>query len=751
MLVIVESPSKAKTISKIVGSKYIVKASVGHIRQITQDKKSSDGRPLEINGIDIEKDFLPIFEVDDDKKKVVAELKKLAKESKDEILFATDEDREGEAISWHLAEVLKIDPTKVKRLVFHEITKKAILEAIEHPRNLDLNMVEAQKARQVLDKLVGYKLSPVLWSVMSNNHLSAGRVQSPALRLVCDREKEILAFVPEEYWEINGKFGDSLLELQKVTVNSDDEGKSALKKEIDSEGYLSLTLAGGKKLPKPIPDYQTALKLTQSLDTKREFTVIDVSQKEELSRTKPPFTTSTLQQAASSKLGLTPKQTMGVAQKLYEGIDINGEPTALITYMRTDSVNLSAESVAASREFISKKFPEFLPAQPKFYKSKSRNAQEAHEAIRPINPLLTPESLKGKVENNFYRLYDLIWKQMIACQMTDEIRNRFSFVLQNEVQDQFSGSVAWTIHPGFKAILSPDSITTTKKDIKIAKGQLLFLNKLASIQSFTNPPSRYSPASLVKKLEELGIGRPSTYASIISTIADRGYTEIKVNVIYPTSLGMKVSDLLTENFTEVTGSELTAKMEEDLDSISRGEKKYKQVLDDFWWDFKKEVELKGGTVKDNRDKYRSTETDVEDPKFGDKMLLKVGRFGEYYQNPNHLEIMYPKNFRELAVAEVEAHEKYDSQTEGKVCEACKKPLIVRVSKASLNPYIACPDYKVGNNHSVMPVNFGPCPECSTNGRDGVLVQKSYKGRKYIACNLDKKICGYVEKAKKEVE
>lgn len=751
MLIIVESPAKAKTISKIVGSKYQVKASVGHIRRISNDKKLPDGTKLEINGIDIDNGFNPIFEVDEDKKKVVSEIKKLAKESKDGILFATDEDREGEAISWHLAEVLKVDPTKVKRLVFHEITEKAIKKALESPRPLDLKLVSAQQARQVLDKLVGYKLSPVLWAVMNNNKLSAGRVQSPALRIICEREKEILNFKPEEYWEIYGKFENPVITKNEFELRYivNDEEKSAFKKlqQTDDLNWLKLTAIAGQKIPATITEKAQVEKLLNNIGNNLEFKVTETNQTEEFSRTKPPFITSTLQQTASSRLGFTPRITMSLAQKLYEGISINGQQQALITYMRTDSVNLSQDSLDASRKFIKSNYPKFLPEKPKFYKSKSKNAQEAHEAIRPIDPLLTPDKVKNFLDPSLFRLYDLIWKRTIASQMTDEIRTRLSFTLENKPLDKFQGSVAWTIEAGFKVIWDPSSITSKPEKLNLEKDQTIYLHQLSALQNFTNPPSRYSPASLIKKLEELGIGRPSTYASIISTLTDRNYAEILQNIIHPTTLGIKVSDLLTDNFTEVTSSHMTAELEENLDKISTGESNYEEVLSQFWTVFKSHVEEQSPKISEFKSHYQTTQTDVLDPVHGTKMVLKVGRFGEYYQNPDHPEIMYPKNFKEVEKAEIEARKQFNDQVVGKTCEECKKPLIVRVSKASLNVYIACPDYKVGNKHTVMSVNYGPCPQCQENKRDGVLVKKSSRGRSFYSCSLDKKVCGYTEPMK----
>lgn len=764
-LIIVESPAKAKTISKIVGSEYVVKASVGHIRALSDAKLGADSNKLEIAGVDIPNHFFPIFEIDSDKKDVVKELQKLAKNSS-EILFATDSDREGEAISWHLAQVLNIkDLSKIKRLEFHEITTKAIKEAIAHPRTLNLNLVEAQKARQVLDRLVGFKLSPVLWQVMSNYKLSAGRVQSPALALICQREEEIEAFVTDEYWEIQGlveKENSKKTVLQswvfdqeigKIDISTNVE--VFLRKEydeIENPLLLKFSKSKGQKLPKEISDIQICQDLTVFILEDTTFKVVLAETKTEKSSPRPPFTTSTLQQAASSALGYNPKMTMQLAQRLYEGTEIDGAPTALITYMRTDSVNLSQESIESARKLIAKNYPNYLPKEPRYYKGKTRNAQEAHEAIRPINPELTPYQLEGKIEPKMLKLYELIWKQTISSQMTDEIRERLSFELENSHKDQFTGSVAWTIQAGFKAVTGEKM--SSKTDIGLELNQVVYLGNMVYTQHFTKPPSRYSQASLVKKLEELGIGRPSTFASIISTLQDREYVESKAvtgtNQMIPTSLGRKIYELLKENFSKVTSSELTAQMEDNLDRISRGEEDYEKMLDDFWWEFKKDVESKSANINENKDKYKTSATDELCPECGSAMELKIGRFGEYFQCQNVKEHQFPKNYKEYNVAIEEARVKYAPQADGKKCEECGKPMIVRVSKSSLNPYIACPEYKVGNKHTVTAVNFGPCPKCAEEGRtgdkSGVLIQKkAFRGKSFIGCNLDKAICGYVQK------
>jgi DNA topoisomerase I len=741
MLIIVESPAKAKTIKKIVGSDYTVKASVGHIRRISDDKKTKDGKTLEINGIDIDNDFKAIFEVDPKKKDVVSELKKLAK-TETTIYFATDFDREGEAISWHLSEVLGYkDKSKVQRLEFHEITKKAIMDALANPKPLRVDLVEAQKARQVLDKLVGYKVSPLLWRAMGKNNLSAGRVQTPALKILVDREKEILAFVPEEYWLMKGVFSN---EKSKLVINNStlQELKDSDETIIDGGVYLQLNSFEGKKLD-TIKSQEEVTKLEGLITSDLSYAVTKMLTKQTTSRPKAPFTTSTLQQAASSKLGFVPKNTMRIAQKLYEGVDIDGHPTALITYMRTDSVNLSDDAITAIRSLIQADYPKYLPKSPNLYSSKSKNAQEAHESIRPTNVNIRPEQIKNKVDNELYKLYDLIWKQTIACQMMDEKRDLLTIDVTNNNKCTFSGSVSWTTFEGYKVIF-PELIAYKPSNLSITEGQELNLNKLNQFQKFTQPPSRYSQASLIKELEEQGIGRPSTYATIIATIQDREYVE-KGSTMKPTQLGIKIAELLDKYLPTLTSSKLTAMMEDKLDEIAHGKGEYKAVLEYFWYPLKAKVDEEIKNAGELRQEFTSSETDEKCPTCSSEMVLKLGRFGDYYQCKEHKEHMFAKNYREYNIALEQAHVDYDKQTTGLKCADCNKDLIVRVSKSSLNPYIACSEYKVGNKHTVMAVNFGPCPECEKNKRNGVLVKKKgFRGASFVGCSLDKETCGYIQ-------
>jgi DNA topoisomerase I len=700
MLIIVESPAKAKNISRLLGSKYTVKASVGHIRRITDDKKTKDGRKLEINGIDIEKDFKPMFEVEAKKKDVVSELKKLAKANVGNILFATDPDREGEAISWHLAQVLGVkDMSTVRRLEFHEITKSAIEHALAEPRPLDEKLVSAQMARQVLDKIVGYKLSPVLWTVMNNRNLSAGRVQSPALVIIYQRELEIQAFKPEEFWQLWGDFDAEKNTFKSKTIKYKSEESEGLGEKL--EGRLELKKITGSDIKEVFVSEKQNEEYTKTLSNDQKFNITSISKKLVKTYPRPPFTTSTLQQAASSRLGFAPRSTMSLAQKLYEGVMIDGQPTALITYMRTDSVNLFKESIDSARAFIGKNYPDYLPPAPKFYKSSSKNAQEAHEAIRPVNPGLEPMYLKNKLDSSLWRLYDLIWRQMVSSQMSEEVSELTSFELENSQKDQFTGSVSISVNPGWKAVMG-NKTKEKKYPFKLVEGSTLYLNDSLSLQKFTEPPSRFSPASLIKKLESLGIGRPSTYASIISTLQDRKYVEDNPKTMIPSALGMKIAQLLLENFTEITGNQMTAEMEENLDEISRGEKNYLDVLKPFWEKLKKEVEEKTLALESEKTKYRTiSDETIDSPTGTGKLILKVGRFGEYWQNPEKKEEMYPKNFRELFTAELEAEKLYGDKVKGLVSPVSKEPLVVRVSKASLNTYIATAKYVVGSAEKAL--------------------------------------------------
>jgi DNA topoisomerase I len=760
MLIIVESPAKAKTISKIVGSKYEVKASVGHIRRISDAKKSKDGNTYEINGIDIEHGFTPIYEVDEAKKKVVSEIKQLAKKH-DKIYFATDFDREGEAISWHLADVLGIkakDYEKIERLEFHEITSKAINEALANPKKLRMSLVVAQKARQVLDKLVGYKVSPLLWKVLAKNNLSAGRVQSPALKLVVDREKEITNFKPEIFWQAKGLFGSNVTTVLKTDYNQQNPSLKEKSDTLITENnldylYLSLDSYKNQAVDK-IKDKKILDQVLKNISDNLKYSVSDYKTKNLNISPKAPFITSTIQQSASSNLGYNPKKTMMLAQKLYEGIEIDGTPTALITYMRTDSTNLSADAIDDIRQLIKNEYSEALPDKPINYSKKSKNAQEAHEAIRPISVKLHPEELKSKLDSDLYNLYKLIWKQTVACQMSPETKEIVNIKVKNVDNFTFNGTVSWTIKPGYK-LLYPEQITTRPKNLDVKQDQEFWLDTFELYQKSTQPPARFSQASLIKELESLGIGRPSTYASIITTLYDREYVanaEGSKTSITPTNLGIKTIEVLEKYLPDLISSSLTARMEDKLDQIanteySKVEDQYQETMNFFWTPLKTEVEkVTGGQSKVDFGSFRATKTDQKCPICNSEMELKMGRFGDYLQCLGNVDHKFKANFKEIEVALAQAKIDFSNQVIGHKCTECGKDLVVRVSASTLNPYIACPDYKVGNKHTVMAVNYGACPECLKHGRDGLLIKKkAFRGSSYIGCSLAKEVCGYIQK------
>jgi len=567
-LVIVESPAKARTIGKYLGRGYEILSSYGHVREI----------PSRNNAVLPEKNFFIEYEVSANAQKNVKKIVDVVKKA-EHIYIASDPDREGEAIAWHIVEILKDKgvlkaSVPVKRIVFHEITKKAVTEALAHPRDIDEHLVDAQQARRALDYLVGFTLSPILWRKLPGSR-SAGRVQSVALRLICDRENEIEKFITQEYWSIDGNF----------------KGQS-------KEAFASrLILLEGKKLAKfDISNKQAADKIVAEL-SKHEYFVKSVEKKQQTRNPYPPFITSTLQQEASRKLGFGAKKTMQLAQRLYEGIDIDGDTVALITYMRTDSVQLSTTAVEQARKFIQNEFGEkYLPASPRAYKTKVRNAQEAHEAIRPIDAFLTPASLHNKIEHDQWRLYELIWKRMLACQMNNVVLDQVHVIVATKTEYAELKSVGTTISfDGFYRVYRErNEDKEQEKDEKIlpklAEGESANLIDIIPEQHFTDPPPRYTEASLVKKLEELSIGRPSTYASIISVLQDREYVKLESKRFFPEERGRIVTAFLLSFFKKYIEYDFTAKLEDDLDLISHGEMKWKAFLKEFWDHFNPRAE-----------------------------------------------------------------------------------------------------------------------------------------------------------------
>ncbi len=601
-LVIVESPAKAKTISKFLGSDYTVMASMGHVRDLPKSQL----------GFDPDDNFKPKYLVSTDKKKVISDLKKHI--NKDTTIYlAADEDREGEAIAWHLIPALKIEKNPIKRIVFHEITKDAILEALAHPRDVDQNLVDAQQARRILDRAVGYELSPLLWKKVRYG-LSAGRVQSVAVRIIVDRENEIRAFIPEEYWRVKADFINPELKAELAKIN----GKTS---KVENE--------------------EQALKIEDSLN-QGIYKLTDIEEKDSTRNPAAPFTTSTLQQEASRKLGLSVKQTMIVAQQLYEGNvgNIPGHTGGLITYMRTDSLNLSTVATTAAKAVIDEVYgKEYSLAKPRVYKSKAKGAQEAHEAIRPVNLALRPSMIKAHVENIQYKLYSLIWKRTLATQMAQAKIANTTYKIEAGLNKEFEFQVKGQriIFAGFMKAYTegsdnPESaLDSTEKILpNIDVGTILELENLECEQNFTKPPARYTEASLVKKLESEGIGRPSTYAPTISTIQAREYViKTEDKKLMPTPTGEVVNSFLVDHFSYIVDLGFTAKIEEEFDDIAEGKITWEQVMKDFYGSFKKTIDEKETSV--NKEDYLQVREIGTDPKSGKPVSARVGRFGPFIQ------------------------------------------------------------------------------------------------------------------------
>ena len=603
-LVIVESPAKAKTVGRFLGKGYTVKASVGHVRDLLRSQLS----------VDVENDFTPKYRVPNEKKLVVKELKTLAKGA-EEIFLATDPDREGEAIAWHLMEAASIDPKLSKRVVFHEITEPAIAEAFAHPRGINTDLVNAQQARRVLDRLVGYNLSPLLWRKV-RSRLSAGRVQSVALRLVVEREREIQAFIPVEYWSIAAEFLP--------------------------QGVKETFLAKLAKVDKEDPSLGNEATVQPLLEDMRaaQYSISLVKQGERKRNPSPPFITSTLQQEASRRLGYTARRTMALAQQLYEGIDVgSGGAVGLITYMRTDSTNVAEMAQQEARTYIQQRYGEsFLPARPPFYRTKTLGAQEAHEAIRPTSVFRSPDSIKGFLNRDQFRLYQLIWQRFVASQMTAAIYDTLTVEVSgrgtlHEYLLRASGSTVRFI--GYLIVYEEAKDEDQPRDEEaegripsgLFEGQFLKLVKLLPEQHFTQPPPRFTEATLVRALEEYGIGRPSTYAPILSTIQQRGYVVRENKRLTPTETGILVNDIITEYFPDVVDYGFTAHMEEDLDRIAAGEQKWVEVIREFYTPFSKLVENAETQIPEMKAELEPIGRAC--PQCGKDLVIRYGRFGKF--------------------------------------------------------------------------------------------------------------------------
>lgn len=692
-LVVVESPAKAKTINKFLGKDYIVKASFGHIKDLPKNRL----------GVNIEDDFTPEYEIIKEKKKVVRELKKIASEvrrSGGRIYLAQDPDREGEAIAWHIAEEVDGNRESIYRVLFHEITKDAVTEAIKNPLRLDRRKYNAQVARRVLDRLVGYQVSPILWEKVKRG-LSAGRVQSVALRLICEREKEIRAFVPEEYWSVTGEFlGPNPPPFSAKLIKIEGK-KTTLKNEEEARDVVSDLCEG-------------------------EFVVTNVVKKERRRNPPPPFITSTLQQEGWRRFKFSAKKTMMIAQQLYEGIELGeGEGTGLITYMRTDSTRLSSSAVSEVREFIKSQFgTDYLPPEPRVYPNR-KVAQDAHEAIRPVSLRYTPQAIKDYLTPDQLKLYELIWNRFLACQMSSAIMDQTIIDIEAKGRSRktylFQASGTVTRFPGFTLLYKGDEEEEVSLPPLTPQEPLKVL-KITPRQHFTQPPPRYTEGSLVKELEEKGIGRPSTYAVILSTIQERGYVKKEKGKIVPTDLGMIVTELLVENFPRIMDVGFTAKMEEDLDEIEEGKIEWLKAIREFYGPFSRQVEQAKRDMKDI--KREQISTDIECDRCGRKMVIRWGSRGRFLACAGYPECTNTKDFVEvdgrIRVVERRVEEK---------CPTCGNPM--EIKEGRFGRFLACSSYP--KCKTTRPISTGvECPEESCDGK--LVERRSKRGKTFFGCS-----------------
>ena len=603
-LVIVESPAKAKTIGKYLGKDFTVKACMGHLRDL----------PKSTIGVDVEKDFEPIYKPIKGKEDIISDLKKSAKAA-DTVYLATDPDREGEAISWHLKQLLNLPDEKTKRVTFNEITKKVVQESIQEPRDIDQNLVDAQQARRILDRLVGYELSPLLWKKIRRG-LSAGRVQSVATRMVDDREREIEAFQPEEYWTLDANLLGS--DVKKIPFAARYHGKNGKKAELKSEAEVDAVIRETEKQP---------------------FIVKSVKRSDKQRSPSPPFTTSTMQQEASRKLSMTPRRTMAIAQQLYEGVDIEGEGTVgLITYMRTDSLRISEEALADAKVFILGRYGKaYYPAQTHRYKAKA-GAQDAHEAIRPSNVNWTPEMLKKDLTGEQYRLYRLIWSRYVACQMANAVYDSVAVEVES-AGHSFRASSSSLKFSGYTAVYEEGK--DDEKEEKesplpaLQEGEKLALKDFVKDQHFTQPPAHYTDATLIRAMEEQGIGRPSTYAPTVSTILDREYVVKEGKYLRITNLGRVVTELMKDKFSDIADTKFTAHMEQKLASVEEGTTPWKGVLRDFYGDFEEHLKKAEQDLEGVRIKVPDEVSEEICPECGRNLVVKSGRFGRFLACPGY--------------------------------------------------------------------------------------------------------------------
>ena len=708
-LVVVESPTKAKTLERYLGADFTVRASFGHIRDLPKSKL----------GVDTENEFEPEYVVPENSTKAVRELKAAHKKAGD-LILATDFDREGEAIAYHVAKVLKVDPRRAKRVTFTEITRDAILAAFRHPREIDLRLVEAQQARRILDRLVGYRLSPVLWKKVRPG-LSAGRVQSVAVRLIVEREREIRAFVPVEYWSVDVRltpqereapFLARLIEVPegKLAASPDKKGVS-LASEADAAGH--------------------AARLQEAA-----YRVVDVRQKEIKRTPAPPFTTSTLQQEAARKLGFSARQTMRVAQQLYEGVEVPGEGrVGLITYMRTDSTNIAESALREIAEVARLEFgAEYALKEPRRYKTRQRGAQEAHEAVRPTSAMRTPDRVSGALDANQRKLYRLVWQRTVASQMAEARFDQLSIDIEATAgADRYLlRATGQTVKfDGFRRVYFEGRDDAADEDAeaslpRLVAEQVLRLLEVLPEQHFTQPPPRFTEASLVKTLEERGIGRPSTYASTLSTIVDRGYVKLEEKRFFPEDVGEVVTDLLVEFFPDVVDVSFTAKMEEDLDEIAEGKMGWVQVLDEFYGPFERLLEK-------NEEEIQRFEEVLDErcslcPQEGRKpgqLVIKLGKYGKFIGCNNYPECKYIRNLN--------GQERKEPELLEETCPECGRPLAKKFGR--FGPFIGCSGYPECRYIKKEEQKTGvKCPKC---GEGELVVKRARRGKRssiFYGCN-----------------
>lgn len=680
-LVIVESPTKAKSIGKMLGSNYKVKATIGHLRDLPKSKF----------GVDIENNFEPEYIKVRGRAKTINELIKEA-EKADKVYLATDPDREGEAISWHLEYLLGLDPKEKNRVEFHEITKENVKNAMKNPRQIDQNLVDAQQARRVMDRIVGYEISPILWKRVKSG-LSAGRVQSVALKLIVDKQREIDAFVPEEYWTITANHN-----VDKIDFTSDFYGRPSKKMKISNESGAN--------------------KVLDKID-KDSFKVVEVKKTKKTRKPPKPYTTSTLQQDASNKLGYSTKYTMQLAQQLFEGIDVGEGSVGLISYMRTDATRISQEIVNESLKYINEKYGKKYAGRGNTHAGKKKGSQDAHEAIRPTSIYRDPISVKQYLSDPQYKLYKLIWTRIVQSQMTDYEYLSTSVSFDNNGLI-FKSNGRITTFEGFNKINPGFEDQNILPELK--EGDVISAKKIEKAQHFTNPPARYTEASLVKVLEEFGIGRPSTYSATINQIVNRNYVEFEGRSIYPTELGFTVNDFLQENFDDVINVEFTAEMEDQLDKIADHEIYWKDVLSNFYTGFERDMK---NVKKDDTDyKVKDKILDEKCPKCGSNLAIKHGRNGKFIGCTN-----FPKcDFTKSIV-----------KTTGVACPKCKTgEIIEKVSKKGKRFY-ACNNYPDCDYAIWDPPTGEKCPECGD-----LLVHKKNRSVDEIRCEN----CGYIKEKKR---